>query len=310
MSDKEMSVSEDLGSMDRSRLIKGTLITLLGGAFWGANGTLTKYLMDTYAVDPLWLVCVRELGSCWFFLATAYFVDRKRLKSAASSSRTMLNILLIGIGGILFNNVAYLEAIDYTNSATATVMQSLNILVILGWTALVYKQKPSLREGIGICLALVGTYLITTGGDYTQLKLPPEGIFWGFMTTISSALLLVLAKNLLEKYGSLVFNGFAMLFSGIAFSLYVQPWNAMPELDATGIALVWVSIIAGTYGAYALFMHGIKEIGSMRGSMMGTVEPIVALATSVIFLGASFSIAEIIGFILVMIMVVLTAKND
>ena len=294
-------------TIDKKKLLKGSLITLLGGACWGANGTLAKYLMETYSVDPLWLVCARELGSCWFFLATAYFMDKQNLKAAATSKKTLWTIFIVGMAGILFNNISYLEAIHYTNSATATVMQSLNMVCILVWMALAHRAMPTGKELIGVALALIGTYLITTGGDIGQLKLPPMGIFWGLATMLSSALFMVLPKNLLEKYGSFVVNGFAMLFTGVAFSLIVQPWNMMPNLDGTGWFLVGVSVVVGTYGAYAMFLHGIKEIGSMRASMLGTVEPIMALVTSVLFMGTRFSFAEIIGFVLVMIMVVLTA---
>ena len=291
----------------RKKLIKGSLITLLGGACWGANGTLAKYLMETYQMDPLWLVCARELGSCWFFLLTAYFMDKDNLKAAMSSKKTIWSIFWVGLAGILFNNIAYLEAIHFTNSATATVMQSLNMVAILFWMMFAYKKAPSKKEIIGIVLALIGTFLITTGGDFGALKLPPMGIVWGIATFVSSALFMVLPKKLLDEYGSFVVNGFAMLATGLVFTLAVQPWNMMPNLDGQGWFLVGVSVVVGTYGAYAMFLHGIKEIGSMRASMLGTIEPIMALITSVVFLNTSFNFAEVIGFILVMIMVILTA---
>lgn len=291
----------------KKKIIKGSIICLLGGACWGANGTLAKYLMESYSVDPLWLVCARELGSCWFFLLTAYFMDKDNLKAAATSKKTLTSIFWVGMAGILFNNVAYLEAINYTNSATATVMQSLNMVAILFYMMLRYKKKPSNKEVIGIILALIGTFFITTGGDIHQLKLPPLGIFWGIATFVSSALFMVLPKKLLDEYGSFVVNGFAMLVTGLAFSLIVQPWNMMPVLDGRGWFLVGVSVVVGTYGAYAMFLHGIKEIGSMRASMLGTIEPIMALVTSVVFMGTTFTFMEVIGFVLVMIMVILTA---
>ena len=58
--------------MERRRIVRrGIVATLVGGTFWGLNGTVSKWLMDTYAIDPLWLVCLRELAACWLFLAAA-----------------------------------------------------------------------------------------------------------------------------------------------------------------------------------------------------------------------------------------------
>ena len=70
MSEKTTALGEK-DSDRRRRIRRGIVATLVGGTFWGLNGTVSKWLMDTYAIDPLWLVCLRELTACWLFLAAA-----------------------------------------------------------------------------------------------------------------------------------------------------------------------------------------------------------------------------------------------
>ena len=98
----------------RRRIRRGIVATLVGGTFWGLNGTVSKWLMDTYAIDPLWLVCVRELTACWLFLAAAALTSQGRgqLAGVLRSPGGLLQILGVSFAAILFSQVAYLEAID------------------------------------------------------------------------------------------------------------------------------------------------------------------------------------------------------
>ena len=76
MAEKSELTEKDLDR--RRRVRRGVVATLVGGTFWGLNGTVSKWLMDAYAIDPLWLVCLRELTACWLFLAAAAVTARGR----------------------------------------------------------------------------------------------------------------------------------------------------------------------------------------------------------------------------------------
>ena len=38
-------------------------------------------------------------------------------------------------------------------------------------------------------LALVGTYLVATAGDFGALRLPPQGLFWGLCCAVAATFL-------------------------------------------------------------------------------------------------------------------------
>ncbi len=113
-----------------SRLIRGVLITALGGTLWGLNGTLSKYVMETYAVDPLWFACVREFFACWLFLAAAAIpiADTSHRHSPAHVPFSHLrhgNWCHFALAGLLP------RSIKWTNSGTATVLQALSMPLVL-----------------------------------------------------------------------------------------------------------------------------------------------------------------------------------
>ncbi|WP_417231086.1 DMT family transporter [Thermophilibacter sp.] len=293
----------------RRRIRRGIVATLVGGTFWGLNGTVSKWLMDTYAIDPLWLVCLRELTACWLFLAAAAATaqGREQLTGVLRSPRGMLQILGVSLGAILFSQVAYLEAIDWTNSATATIMQSLGMVLVLVYVCVRMRRQPRRRELLGVALALVGTYLVATGGNPGQLNLPPEGLAWGLGCAAAAACLSILPAAPMARWGNFTVNGLAFLVSGVLLSLWYRPWEHMPALDGVAVAVLALCVVVGTFGAYALYLQGVKDAGSMRASLLGTIEPVTATLATVVWLGTSFSPAEVAGFALIIVMVYLTA---
>lgn len=284
------------------RFVLGCAITFIGAGLWGANGTMIKYMLDTYNMSPEWLVCVRELGACWLFLMSAYFVSRTQLVEAIKSKKALFDILLVGLVGVLGSNLCYVKAIEATNSATATIMQNLNIVLVLIYICFRKKRLPFSKEIIGVVLALVGTFLIATGGRIGELSLPVEGIFWGSGTALTAMLFCIMPVKLLDRYGNFVVNGIGMLACGIVFSLYVHPWNLTPDLDVVGWLMVVASVVLGTYGTYGLFLQGIHMIGSFNASLFGLGEPVLAIVTSIIFLGTAFTAPEMLGFVLISLM--------
>ena len=296
--------------MERRRIVRrGIVATLVGGTFWGLNGTVSKWLMDAYAIDPLWLVCLRELAACWLFLAAAAVTSRGREQLAGvwRSPRDLLAILGVSLGAILFSQVAYLEAIDWTNSATATIMQSLGMVLVLAYVCLKVRRRPRRREILGVGLALVGTYLVATGGNPGQLNLPPEGLAWGLGCAAAAACLSILPAAPMARWGNFTVNGLSFLISGAVLSAWYRPWEHMPALDGVAITVLALCVVVGTFGAYALYLQGVKDAGSMRASLLGTIEPVTATIATVVWLGTPFSPAEIVGFVLIIVMVYLTA---
>jgi drug/metabolite transporter (DMT)-like permease len=303
MSGRKLSLEQTASN----RLLHGMAITLAGGTLWGLNGTVSKYVMEAYALDPLWFACIRELSACWLFLAMAALRNRPRLIQACRSPKALISIFGVGLGVILFSQVSYLEAINWTNSGTATVLQSLNMALVLIFVCLRRHRLPRRRETLGLILAFIGTYLVATGGDPSSLHLPLLGLLWGFACAIAAATLTIVPTRLMRQWGNFVVNGLAFLFSGLVLAVFVQPWAHMPILDGIGWACVVFSVVFGTFGAYALYLQGVKEVGSVRGSLLGTAEPIVATISSALLLGSSFSIADLIGFTAIIATVFLTA---
>lgn len=117
-------------------MLLGAVLVLLGGVLWGINATVSKLLMADYHADPLWIACVRELAAGALFLACAGVRTPKLLAGAVRDRRSYPMLLLAALTCVLFVQVSYLSAIDWTNSGTATVLQTLNLLFVLAYVCI------------------------------------------------------------------------------------------------------------------------------------------------------------------------------
>ncbi len=288
------------------KFLAGALVTLAGGAFWGLSGTCASFLFAHYRIDTLWLLSVRQVCSGLLFMVVVAARHRSEFRALWTNRADRRQLLLFAGLGLWFNQFCYLSAVRLTNAGTATVMQCLQLLVIMAVTCVQARRRPRRREVLGVALALAGTFLIATGGNPGSLSMTPAGFVAGIMCGVSAAGLALFPAKILPKYGSPVVTGSGMLVAGIVSSAIVQPWRSVPALDAVGFGAFLILIFVGSFLAFLLYLQGVKEIGSMPASLIGTVEPVSATITSALVLGTVFVPTDLMGFALIIAMVFLT----
>lgn len=297
---------ERLNASVHRKLIVGVLATLAGGSFWGFSGTCASYLFSTFHMDTLWLMCTRQLFSGLLFMAIILVSDRARLIELWKTPRDRTILLAFSAFGVALNQFGYLMSVKLTNAGTATVMQTLQLVLIMVYACLSSRRAPRKREIVGLVFAFTGAFLIATGGNPAALVIPPEGLAVGLIAAVGAACMSVIPSKILPKYGSSIVTGSGMLVSGIVTCAILQPWNSVPALTPTGWGAFAVLVVVGSFLAYFLYMQGVKDIGSLRASLIGTIEPVSATVTSALFLGTIFAPTDIAGFVLIIAMVFLT----
>lgn len=286
-------------------LLIGALITLAGGTLWGINATVSKILMSDYGADPLWIACVREIFAGLLFLGLSAATKPKLFVGAAKDRSSYPTYLIGAVVCVMATQVAYLNSIHWTNSGTATVLQSLNLLVVLFWVCVRGRRWPGPRETVGVALAFAGVVLLATGGDLTSLKLPLIGLGWGLINAVATAAMSFVPVKAMNRWGNFPVNGWMFLISGLLLMVVVRPWATAPHLDWMGVGLMVFTVVLGTFGAYWLYMTGVIKIGAMRATMLGTSEPVMATISAVALTGAVFAPTDLVGFALILAMVFL-----
>lgn len=307
---------DPMGNATKRRFALGVLCTLLGGALWGFSGACLQKLLGSYEISPLFVTVVRMLGSGIAFLIILLVLKRKELKGIFSDARMVGRFVFFGVFGLFFCQITYIMTIEYTNAGTATVLQCTGTIFIMLASCLIARRLPYLRDFIGLVLAVTATVLIATQGDLTTLAVPLEGLIWGLLCGLTVMTYVMYPKKLFAQWGSLPVTGLGMLFGGIAAALlycagplYGQP-IAMPDLDAEGILLFALVVIFGTIAAFALYLHGVSIVGSVKGGLLGTIEPVSATVICAFWLGTVFTGYDIAGLIMMIVMIALVSKQQ
>jgi len=228
------------------------------------------------------LMTKRKMGAVW-----KNAVDRKRL-------------LIFAIGGMLTCQYTYFAAIQHSNAGTATVLQSLNPLIILAIVCMKQKRLPRKFETAAIFCALFGVFLLSTHGDIHSMTITTLALIFGLGAAASAAAYNLLSGDLLRKYGVYPVVGYAMFLAGIVMMLIVRPWTYDVILDQGTILAMAGVIIIGTAVAFSLYLKGVSIVGPFMGSLLGMIEPIVAVIISLAFLGADFHIMDFMGFVMIL----------
>ena len=296
----------------RRRFWRGIACALVGAGLWGFSGACAQFLLSNYDITPPFVTAVRMLGAGILFLVVLAARQRERLAAMLRDRRTLGRLAVFGAGGLYLCQITYAIVIDYTNAGTATVLQCTGIAFVMLFTCIVGRALPRAKELVGLGAALFATWLIATQGDPSALSLPLPGLVWGIANGLSVAFYIMYPKKLFAEWGSFAVTGIGMLVGGVAAALVWLAGGvvdsaglALPTLDAAGFLVFGLIIVVGTFAAFALYLHGVSIVGSVKGSLLGAIEPVSATAFSALWLGTAFSGADWAGFVLMIAMIFL-----
>ena len=293
----------------KNHTLRGVICTTLGGVSWGFSGTCGQYLFSNYEISSMWLTCIRLLIGSIITLLIAFFTHRSQLKDIWKDPKDTFLLIIYGIFGLTLCQYAYMTSISYSNAATTTVLQTLNLVLIMLFTCVQMRRKPRRIESIALLLALFGTYLLATGGNPTQMVISPAGLFWGLGTAVAVAIYTLVPRGLLTRWDRNVIAGFGMLVGGIVLNVYARSWTMEVHLPIQGWLAVAATIVFGTIIAFILFMQGLKDVGAVKSSMLAATEPVAATVFSALWLGTTFTATDLIGFAAIIATIFLLAKE-
>lgn len=300
--------------MPKNRMAIGVVSTLLGAIAWGFSGTCVQYLFASTSMDALLLTTIRQLGAGLVFLAFLLVRKRGQLLAMLHDRDTCRRLAIFGSCGLFLNSTLYAATIRYTNAGTATVLQSLNIVMVLVVTCLALRRSPRRLELAALVCALAATYLIATHGNPNELQLPLMGLICGLATAAAATFYTMYPRPLFERWNSFAVTGLGMLvggLTGVAVCAATGTFShGLPAIDMTGVLVLAIAVLIGTFGAYGLFLHGISIVGPVAGNMLGAAEPVSATVISALWLGTAFGWADWAGLALMVVTIFLIALQS
>jgi drug/metabolite transporter (DMT)-like permease len=292
--------------MEEKSKLTGMILVILGASFWGVGGTVAQRLFQEDGIPVEWLVSTRLIVAGILLLILAMFFGKRReVFWVWKDKRSVFQLIIFGIFGMLAVQYTYMASISLGNAAVATLLQYLAPVFIILFLVLTRVNNLRKKDFIAVSLALSGTFLLLTDGSIGSLAVPFSAVVWGVLSGLALAFYTLYAGGLLKKWGSLNIVGWAMIIGGSSLGIFHPPWRVETAAWTmeTVFFLIFV-IIFGTMLAFWFYLESLKYLLPQETSLLGSVEPLAAIVTAVLWLQIPYGAFQMAGTALILGMVV------
>lgn len=275
------------------------LLLVMTTLFWGGNFNVGRAVSGE--VPPLGLSFWRWMVAWMIIFPMAYRPMWKRRHLLVE--HWFLLLLLAVTGVTLFNSLVYL-GLQTTSAINASLMQSINPVLIIMLSMLLLGHRPQGRQWLGVLVSLAGAVVILTRGDpdvLQDLEFAPGDLLvllavflWGLYTVLLIKLPLELRG--MPVLGYTVTVGTLLI---LPFYLY-ETLNGRPvPLTPTSIASILYVAIFPSVLAYLFWNNATARLGPERTGQFSHLIPVFGILIATLVLGESLQTYHLAGILLV-----------
>lgn len=282
-------------------------VIALSGLLWGTSFVAMKVGLEY--VDPYSFAFLRLVMAFVFSAAFLFLRERPKLNVLRDWRIWVLGILN-GAGFVL-----QFVGISYTTATRTALIVNSNVAftALLSWRLL--HEQIGLGGFAALPLALLGVFLLTTGGDLGALV---GGQATGDLLVLMSGLVwsvfLVLNKKIVTEKDSSVSQmaAWVMLVTAISIApvalIFGKVSSAVLPWEAWG-AIVFTAVVC-TFIPYLLFTKAQRSVGATLSALVLLIEVVVAIVSSALILGEQLAIGSGLGAVLVCASIILASRGS
>jgi drug/metabolite transporter (DMT)-like permease len=285
-------------SSGRSFFDRPYLLLTLVSLFWAINIVLGRYIAGT--VPPVMLALVRWGGAALILLPFVVGHIRRDWPAIQTHFKIMIALSLTGM--TLYNTFAY-YGLQYTEAINGLLIQSAAPLFIGLISFVLFRDRLTGGQMIGVLTSLSGVAVIITRGDPAALLGLDfnHGDLWFLLALITYATYAAILR-LRPPIDALSFLGFTIIAGAL---LLVPPaaveWALGHRIDPKPEAFAVMAYMAvfPSILAYLFFNRGVELIGANRAGPFFHLIPVFGSAIAIVFLGERPEIFHAVGYVLI-----------
>lgn len=269
--------------------------------FWAGNYVFGKYVIAD--VTPLWITFSRWALALFFLFPIAHYIEKPVWNKA---QKDWFLLLCMGLLGVIGYNIFLYSALSYTTPTNAALVSSLNPGVLVIASVLLYKERISVLQTLGLMISLVGALVVLTNGEmerllqlqFNQGDLLMVGavIIWTLYTLIGRRI------STPPITATAISTGIAVLL--MAPFAYHQGIH-MEEIGTLAITGILYMVLFPSVGSFVFWNLSVQKIGvSQAGVFLNLIPVFTAMISGI--LGDKITGAQGIGGLLVFSGVYLT----
>jgi drug/metabolite transporter (DMT)-like permease len=187
-------------------------------------------------------------------------------------------------------------------------------VLIAIFSAIIFKEHLTRRQGLGIGLAGLGTFIVITGGTLSFQG--ESGFFLGTLILLATPFLwatyTLLGKKIMEKYNPFLIVAYVNVLGGwflLPFSLAQNSFHQIFALSLNvWMAILFLAVTCSLVG-YSIWFYVIKQVGPVITSSFMFAEPLVTVLFAFQFAGEKLSLLILFGGLLIFAGVLLVVRK-
>lgn len=284
------------------------LLLTLAVLFWSGNFILGRAFHGE--IPPVALAFWRWLGAALLVTWPALPHLRRDRRALAGSWPAVLLLSALGIAA--FNTLAY-SGLQYTEAINAFLIQSLMPVIIVMLSFLIFGERVSLRQGLGILVSLAGAVTIIAKGDSGVLR--SLSFNRGDLLVTAAIACYAGYSVLLRKRPSVHPLAFiaSTFWLGTLMLLPLYLWETLTvaRLVATPAVLLVIAyvVVFPSIVSYLCFNRGVELIGANRAGLFIHLMPVFGSLMAIVFLGEVFFWYHGLGIVLIGVGIYLATRR-
>lgn len=290
----------------------GYLFSLLGALLFGANGSVTKVVIEG-GLTPLQLTQFRVLGCCAIAGIVLLIVDRRAFRL---TRRQLLVMAILGVFGVAILQASYAAAIQLLPVGIALLFEYTAVLFVALISFLFFKEKVKARLWVAIGAVLVGLAVVA---QVWASSLNVAGILLAFVASASLTAYFLIGERQVGATSPLAVAFWTMLFASVFWAFLSGWWELSPSVLLREVSLsgnleavvlpLWVplawNVVFGTFLSFLLSFLALQHLTATAAGITASSEVIFAFAVAFLWLGEGLSPVQLLGAAVVLVGIIL-----
>ena len=269
----------------QKKIVKGTIYSLLSGLIWGICGILGEYFFTHYQVSSGWITSMRLTLAGSLVLIWSAMQLKSQVLDIWRDKKNYLPFLAYAILGIFSVQYFFYLCVEYSNAATATILQFISPIFILFYNRLFYQKRASKSAIFYVLVAMLGVCLMATKGDLSQLSMTPLALVTGLLSAMGVMFNVILPLPFAKRYVFVPTVGWGMILAGLFSKILSPVYQLSFTPDIWSILICLIIAFLGTAFAVFISMKAVSLVSPLVVSVVSASEPLSSALLSVLFLG-------------------------
>lgn len=284
------------------------LLLSLTAFLWATNLVLGRHVAGH--VPPIALACLRWTLAALIILP---FTWRQLLRDWPIIRRHLPLLVVLAASGISSYNAMSYYGLQFTQALNGLLVQSISPLLIALWSLVLFRDRLTMGQTLGILVSLLGVVTIICRGDLDVLLhlRPNVGDIWIIIALLIYAFYAAILR-VRPPLSSASFLSVIMILGALLLAP-VALWEARQgmhlQFDALSIAVIFYVSLFPALIAYLCFNRGVELIGANRAAPFFHLMPVFGSVLAILLLGESFAWYHGAGYALVLAGIVTATRS-